>query len=258
MFDAVILAGGGRDEPLTRQEGVANKAFIDLCGRPMLAHILDALAGAASIERVAVVGPEKELSGLLEKGARFVPVAEEGGMLENVAAGLREVEQQRSALVLTADIPLISAATIEGFLKLCAPFDGDLYYPILSRESCRERFPQMERTYVRLREGSYTGGNMALLRPDWFARSRHRLDLFVAFRKKPLKLFRILPAGFIFKFLFNRLTVGDLESYLSEMLQAKARAVPNDFVEIGTDVDKISDLEVVRQVLQAQNTLPGN
>lgn len=258
MFDAVILAGGGKDEPLTRQEGVANKAFIDLYGRPMLTHILDALSGAASIGKVAVVGPEKELAGLLEKGARFVPVAEEGGMLENVAAGLKPVEQQRPALVLTADIPLISAATIEGFLKLCAPFDGDFYYPILSRESCLERFPQMKRTYVRLREGHFTGGNMALLRPDWFVRSRHRLDLFVAFRKRPLRLFSILPASFVFKFLFKRLTVGDLESYLSEMLQAKARAVPCDLVEIGTDVDKISDLEVVRQVLQAKIAPPGN
>lgn len=250
MFDAVILAGGGKDEPLTRREGVANKAFIDLFGRPMLAHILDALAGAASIGKAAVVGPEKELSRLLEKGACFIPVPEEGAMLENVAAGLKAVDQKQPVLILTADIPLIRADTIEGFLKLCAPFDGDFYYPILSRESCLKRFPEMKRTYVRLREGYYTGGNMALLRPDWFARCRDRLDLFVAFRKKPLKLFRLLPGSFIFKYLLNRLTVGDLESYLSEMLQARARAVPCDLVEIGTDVDKISDLEVVRQVLR--------
>ena len=73
----------------------------------------------------------------------------------------------------------------------------------------------------------------------------------MAYRKKPLKLFRILPLSFIFKFLFNRLTVSELESYLSGMMQAKALAVPCDFVEIGTDVDKISDLEMVRQVLRA-------
>lgn len=254
MFNAVILAGGGKgkDEELTRGEGVENKAFIDLHGRPMLAHILDALAEAPSIGEVAVVGPERELSSLLGKEKLFSTVAEEGGLLENVAAGLKTLDQQQPALVLTADIPLIDGAVIEGFLKLCAPFDGDFYYPILEREICQRHFPQMKRTYVRLREGRYTGGNMALLRPDWFARTRHRLDLFVAFRKKPLKLFRILPAGFIFKFIFKRLTVGDLESYLSEMLEAKARAVPCDFVEIGTDVDKTSDLEVVRQALRGR------
>jgi hypothetical protein len=34
------------------------------------------------------------------------------------------------------------------------------------------------------------------------------------------------------------------------MMQARAHAVPCDFVEIGTDVDKISDLELVRQALK--------
>jgi CTP:molybdopterin cytidylyltransferase MocA len=250
MFDAVILVGGGKSEPLTDQEGVFNKAFIDIHGRPMLGYILNALAGSASIGKITVVGPEKELAGLLEQGYRFTPVPEEGSMLENAAAGLRAVDRERLCLMLTGDIPLIDRETIEGFLKLCAPFDGDFYYPILTRKSCRERFPLMKRTYVRLQDGSYTGGNIVLLRPDWFARCYPRLDLFVTYRKKPLKLFRILPVSFILKFLLNVLSVADLESYLSQMMQAKAHAVPCDFVEIGTDVDKISDLEVVRQALK--------
>ncbi|NMD42871.1 MAG: NTP transferase domain-containing protein [Firmicutes bacterium] len=252
MVDAIVLAGGGKDEPLTRAEGVSNKAFIDLFGRPLLGYILDALAGAGSIEQVIVIGPDPELSGLLEQGQRFTPVSEAGSMLENAAAGLSRVDQERPCLLLTGDIPLIEPETIRDFLELCYPADGDFYYPILTRESCRERFPQMERTYVRLRDGSFTGGNMALIRPDWFARSRHRLDQFVAYRKKPLKLLRILPPGLIIKFLFNRLTVEQLESYLSALFLARAHAVPCDLVEIGTDVDKIGDLEVVRQVVQAK------
>lgn len=252
MFDAVILAGGGKDEPLTRQEGVSNKAFIDLYGRPLLAYILDALDGTVSIGRVFVVGPERELANLLGQGYRFTPIPEEGGLLENVAAGLRAANQKRPCLVLTGDIPLIDREIIEGFLKLCEPFDGDFYYPILTRENCRERFPQMERTYVRLRDGHFTGGNIALVRPDWYARCRHRLDQFVAYRKKPLKLLQILPLSFILKFLLNRLAVDDLEGYLSALLQVRAHAVPCSFIEIGTDVDKISDLEVVRQYLTAR------
>lgn len=250
MFDAVILAGGGKSEPLTDQEGVCNKAFIEIHGRPMLGYILNALTGSASIGKIAVVGPDRELAQLLEEGYHFIPVPEEGSMLENAAAGLRAVDRERLCLMLTGDIPLIDCKTIEGFLKLCAPFDGDFYYPILTRESCRKSFPQMKRTYVRLRDGCFTGGNIVLLRPDWFARCYDRLDLFVTYRKKPLKLFRILPASFIFRFLLNILSVADLESYLSQMMQARARAVPCNFVEIGTDVDKISDLEVVKQALK--------
>ncbi len=250
MFDAIILAGGGKTEPLTDQEGVTNKAFIEIHGRPMIGYIINALLGSPSIEKIVAVGPEKELEELLEQGYNFALFPEEGSLLENLAAGLKGVDQERLCLVLTGDIPLIDRGVIEGFLERCAPFDGDFYYPILSRERCRERYPQMKRTYVRLREGYFTGGNVALLRPGWFNLCRSQLDLFVAYRKKPLKLFRILPAIFILKFLMNTLTVTDLERYLSLMMQAGAHAVPCDFVEIGTDVDKTSDLEIVRQALK--------
>lgn len=249
MFDAIVLAGGGKSEPLTAQEGVSNKSFIQIHGRPMLGYVIEALSASPSIGKIYVVGPAKELSVMLEGGYNFAPLPEAESMLENVAAGFRAADGKKPCMVLTGDIPLINSTAIEGFLELCAPFEGDFYYPILLRESCRERFPQMERTYVRLREGYFTGGNIALIHPEWFGRCRSRLDLFVAYRKKPLKLFRILPLSFIFKFLLKTLSVKDLERYLSRMMQARARAVPCEFVEIGTDVDKIGDLELVRQTL---------
>lgn len=249
MFDAVVLAGGGKNEPLTKREKVSNKSFIHIHGRPMLGYIIGALLDSPSIGKIFVVGPERELTALLEEGYSFVPLPEGGDLLANVASGLKAMDGTHPCLVLTGDIPLINRAAIEGFLERCAPFEGDFYYPILLRESCQKRFPQMSRTYVRLREGYYTGGNIALIRPEWFERCRYRLDLFVTYRKKPLKLFRILPLSFILKFILKILSVTDLERYLSQMMGAEARAVPCEFVEIGTDVDKISDLEIVRQAL---------
>ena len=249
MFDAIVLAGGGKSEPLAHRQGVSNKAFICIHGRPMLGYVIDALAASPSVKRIIVVGPRGELAGLHEEGYDFFPVPERGSMLENVTAGLQAVNGVAPCLVLTGDIPLVDGEAIERFLELCAPFDGDFYYPIISRESCRESFSQMKRTYVRLREGHFTGGNVVLLSPGWFFRSRSRLDLFVIYRKKPLKLLRLLPATFLFKFLLNALTVTDLERSLSGMLQGRAYAVPCDLVSICTDVDKPSDLDVVRLAL---------
>jgi GTP:adenosylcobinamide-phosphate guanylyltransferase len=249
MFDAVVMAGGGKAEPLLEQEKVTNKAFIPLHGKPLLGYVLDGLSKAPSIDRIVVVGPERELSGLQQEGYSFEFVPEAGSMLDNAGAALKEVDQERLCLVVSGDIPLMNEQVLEGFLALCAPFEHDFYYPILTRESCQSRFPDTRRTYVRLQEGTYTGGNIALIRPSWFALNRHRLEMFIAYRKKPLKLLRILPLSFTLKFLFKRLSVADLEANLSKLLQLRARAVPCGFVEIGTDVDKISDLEVVRRAL---------
>ncbi len=253
MFNAVVIAGGGKTETLTEQEGVSNKAFISIHGRPLLAYILAALEGAPSVERIIVVGPVNELEDLRLEGYNFEVVPEKKtSMLDNLAAGLEVVDQDRLSLVVTGDIPLLTAAVIEEFIALCSPHDLEFYYPVLTREDCLQRFPETERTYVSLKDGYITGGNIGLISTSWFLANRSRLELFISYRKKPLKLLRILPFSLFFKHLRKTLTVFDLETSLSKLLKLKARAIFCSCVEIGVDVDKVSDLEVVKKALQPQ------
>ncbi len=251
MFDALVLAGGGKQDILTESEAVSNKAFITLNGRPLISYILQALAEASSIKRIIVVGPQKELETLLDRGHNFKIAAEKSTMLENVASGLQAADPNQLCLVVTADIPLLTAEMVEHFIGLCAPHDHDLYYPILGSEIFQQQFPETERTYVRLKEGQITGGNIGLINPAWFFDNFARLDMFISYRKKPLKLLKILPPVLIIKYLFKRLSVADLERSISHLLQFRARAVPCEHAEIGIDVDKISDLKLVREVLKA-------
>lgn len=249
MIDALVMAGGGKADPLTDQEGVTNKAFIPIHGKPLLVYLLGGLSSTASVNKIVIVGPEEDLAALQQQGFSFTLVPEVGTMLENASAGLNEVDPDQLCMIVTGDIPLIDETVVEDFLKLCQPFDADFYYPILTQESCERRFPETKRTYVRLQDGTFTGGNVVLIRPSWFFKNRHRLEMFIINRKKPLKLLRMLPPTFIIKFLFRRLSVADLEKKLSQLLLLQARAVPCDLVEIGTDVDKPSDLMVVREAL---------
>jgi len=249
MFDAVVLAGGGKPEPLTEQERVDNKAFILVNGRPLLAYILEALQEAPSINKINVVGPEENLRKLVAEGYEFDPVPEQGSMLDNLAAGFKSVDKDRLCLVATGDIPLVTAPVIEKFLELCGPCDHDFYYPILDRETCVEFYPEAERTYVRLKEGRVTGGNVGLVNPAWYLENRARLEMFISYRKKPVKLLRILPLTLALKFLFKTLSVKDLESNLSRLLKLKVKAVPCSLAELGLDVDKTSDLTVVTRAL---------
>ncbi len=250
MFDAVVLAGSGKPDPLTINEGVTNKAFIEINDRFLLTYVLDALGSSSSIDQITVVGPEKELTDLRNSGYNINVVPERGSMLDNLAAGFGAVDQNRLCLVVTADIPLIRAEVIERFLELCSPYDHEFYYPVLTRELCLEKFPQTERTYVRLKEGHLTGGNISLFNPRWFLDNRERLEMFISFRKKPLKLMRIFPPFFIIKYLFKILSVNDAELFLSRHFSIKASAVFSDSVEIGIDVDKICDLELVKSILE--------
>ncbi|MDW7729377.1 MAG: nucleotidyltransferase family protein [Bacillota bacterium] len=249
MLSAVVLAGTGKAEPLTEQEKVSNKAFITINEKPLIAYILEALEGSSLIENVAVVGPEKGLEEIRRGGHHFELVPEQGTMLDNMAAGFNVVDKDRLCLVVTGDIPLITSEVIDQFIEQCQPQDYDLYYPVLTRDTCLKRFPDTERTYVRLKEGYLTGGNIALINPAWFIGSRSRLEMFISYRKKPLKLLRIFPPLFILKYFMKTLSVTDLEKFLSHLLHFKAKAVYSQSAEIGIDVDKISDLELVRSTL---------
>lgn len=249
MYDVVVMAGGGKPEPLTVAEGVHNKAFIKINGKPLLAYILDALVEAPSIANIVVAGPAEELNALITEGYK-IKVAKEGdSMLENLAEGFKLVDPERLCLVATGDIPLVKADSIEDFIQSCAPFDADFYYPLLSSETCQQHYPETKRTYVQLKEGLITGGNIGFIRPRWFLKNRERLALFISYRKKPLKLLRILPLSLIVKYPFKQLAVSDLETYISRLLNFKARAVFCSCPEIGLDVDKTSDLEQVKRIM---------
>ena len=250
MFDALVLAGSGKaNDPLSEYAGVQNKAFIPIKGRPLITYILDTLAATPAVSTVIVVGPAEELETLRQEGYNFLIANEGGSILNNVANAIEHAEPNRLCLLITGDIPLLSRAALEEFLNLCAPYDGDLYYPVLSEETCLKSYPDTKRTYVALKEGPVTGGNIGLINPAWFTKKKDSLELFISYRKKPLKLLRILPLSLALKYFLKKLSLADLEKQLSRLLEMKAHAIPCQCAEIGLDVDKISDLEQVKKLL---------
>ena len=155
MFEAVVLAGGEGNDPLALQQGVHNKAFISLQGRPLIGYILTALARSYSLQKIVVVGPKEGLTALQAHGYSFKPVfTGNGSMLDNIARGLREVDPKNLCLLSTGDIPLVSAAIIEAF-NVGGSRHRRFYYPIIPVAHCRRRFPHTRRTSVRLKEELY-------------------------------------------------------------------------------------------------------
>ncbi len=250
MFDTLVLAGSGKAvDPLAESAGVLNKSFIPIHGRPLLSYVLDALAATPAVDKIIVVGPAAELDALRREGYRIQIVDECDSMLNNVANALKHADPNRLCLVITGDIPLLNRAALEEFLNLCEPYDGDLYYPVLSEETCLRSYPDTKRTYVVLKEGPVTGGNIGLVNPAWYKNKKDSLELFISYRKKPLKLLRILPLKLALKYFLKQLSLADLEHHISLLLEMKAYAVTCRSAEIGLDVDKVSDLEQVKKLI---------
>lgn len=110
----MILTGG----TATRLGG-ADKAALEHAGRPLLAHALDAVAGAAE---VVVVGPEVPTS----RAVRFTREDPPGGgPLAGVAAGVAALTSDHDrVVVLAVDMPHVTAGTVARLLAASEGVDG--------------------------------------------------------------------------------------------------------------------------------------
>ncbi len=247
MFDVVILAGGVNPKFADPTRcGATLEALVDIDGRPMIAYVTSALARCPEIDRIFVAGPAAELQGCA-LGAKVTVV--EGGdtIFATAENGLAMIADDRLTLVATADIPLLTPAAVSDFLQQAAALEAEFCYPIVTKETCESQFAGVKRTYVRLKEGTFTGGNLFLVRPSVIKRCRVAAEQIIVRRKAPLALCRLLGWRFVFGLLMGRLELADLEKRVSSLLSLHGRVLVSRYAEIGLDVDKPSDLALVRQ-----------
>ncbi|NMB35600.1 MAG: NTP transferase domain-containing protein [Firmicutes bacterium] len=251
MVECVILAGGLNEE-LTATEAVPNKALLKIGRKEMVRYVLEACSQVEEIKRIALVGPV-EIFSFLQKDYPLQLVPEGDSMLDNVVAANRSLQTTNPLLISTADIPFLNPAAVNDFLQQCLPYNEDFYYPIVTREECEKKFPGAQRTFVTLQEGVFTGGNMFLVNPKKIDSSLPLVRHLLEHRKNPLKMVSFFGTGFVLRALTKRLTIADLESRFSALLDVKARAVISRYAEISFDVDKVSDLARARQIFGEQD-----
>lgn len=233
MLDALVLAGGRPDPALP--QGVPNKAFVPLRGRYMVEFVLRALRGATSIRRIALVGPDRLPPPVTEQVD--LAIVERGGLLDNVAEGFCALGSADRVLAAAADIPLLTPRAVDDFVGAGSQLDADVVYGVVRWEDVRRALPGVRKTFVRLREGTFTGGSLILLDPRAFARARSAIDRAVDARKRPWDLARLFGARTLFGLLTGTLRIPDLEQRAAALGGIRARALICRTPEIAVDVD---------------------
>lgn len=244
-FDTLVIAGGKNDGQLKQYSDQEYESLIEIAGKPMVQHVIKAVKGVKEIDKIAIVGPE-DLNQIT--GEDYNILKPEGSLVNNIKRGMELLNQDRHIIIITSDIPLVTPEIIKRFINRCqTEMNYDLFYPMISEESNIKKYPEVKRTYVHLKEGVYTGGNLVMVSPsiiqgpiDWY-------DKLLSLRKKPFKMSQMLGIKIIIKFIFRRLTTDDVEKKISEIIGHKCKALIFEYPEIGFDVDKPSDLKIMRE-----------
>ncbi len=249
MVDAMVLAGSRNDGPLKYSSSVPYEAMITIGRKAMIEYVIDALRGTRRIDRIVVVGPADVPGFCVREDVKLV--LPEGGVMENISRGVESLPGAEKVLLATCDIPLITSRAIEDFLDRCGDMSADIYYPVVPREVVEGSFLRTNRTYVAFKEGEFTGGNLFLITPGAVSRCMIKGQQLVDARKSPLMLSRLMGVPFLFKFLLRMVTLKEVERKASSVLGIRGAVVITSYPEVGVDVDKPSDLELVSKVLDS-------
>lgn len=239
----MILAGAPNNKKLTVVSPESYEALIPLAGRPMVDFVVEALTDSSAVSRIVIVGPE-ELSYLKgEKVTAIVPCGET--LMDNLRRGLDALQAEGLVLLATADIPLLTTAAVDDFLAQAQQYPADFYYSIVEKGVGEAKYPEAKRTYVRLKEGTFTGGNLLLLNPRILEQGWEWAEEMYRLRKEPLKMCRQLGFGLLVRLILGQLTITSLEQRFEQLLGAKGKAIISSYPEVGIDVDKPADYELV-------------
>ncbi len=243
MGAPLVVFAGGRTPP--NIEGAPPwKALLPLAGKTLLEHVLEGLRGFP-VEGIWVVAPD-EVARILPPGVQRLESREK--LWENVELVLQTFSQSEGAWLVGADTPLLRAEMLAPLREKSAE-GWDVVYPIVPRNAVERRFPGARRTYARLREGQFTGGNVLFVRPARLVPLLPRLREVLALRKKPLALARKLGIGFLVRALLGRLRIAEAEERVRALTGLRGCAVQVEHPEIAMDVDCAADYFFLRDLL---------
>ncbi|MDZ7671613.1 MAG: NTP transferase domain-containing protein [Halanaerobiales bacterium] len=244
-FDALVVAGAKNNGALKDYSNKEYESLIEIAGKPMVQHVIEAVENVGEISDIVIVGPEKINQKI---NSHYKIIEPENVLINNIKKGIDALNNDHHILIITSDIPLITTKTIEDFIEKCKlEKKHDLFYPIISKDINLDSYPEVDRTYVHLKEGIFTGGNIILVSPDIIQGPLDWYDKILNLRKKPFKMSQMLGFKFIIKFIFRQLSIIEVEKRISNIIGHKCKALIVESPEMGFDVDKPSDLKMMKE-----------
>ncbi|HXH59768.1 MAG TPA: NTP transferase domain-containing protein [Fimbriimonadaceae bacterium] len=244
-MDIVVLAGGKCNPELRDATGAEFRADVPIGGKTLAQIVIGAVRPLGT--PVLVGGPSIEGVRRVQGGDNFC---------DSLSNGLNQV-QSESFLLVTVDLPSLTTTALQDFIDNSDPKAG-LNYAVVEKAACEKAFPGMKRTTLKLREGEFTGGNVALMDTAMMRRAMPVMQRAYDQRKKPLNLAMIVGFGILARVVVGQavpalLPLAALERGVGRFLGVPVHAVPSKFAEIAADLDSADQYKAFMALQNAAN-----
>jgi GTP:adenosylcobinamide-phosphate guanylyltransferase len=243
---ALVLAGSrGGVDPVAAYAGVSHKGLIELRGVTLVSRVIKALNGAG-IVRIGVSTNDQAVCDEVAGEAQIL-AASDGPSL-SVRCGAETMGTP--LLVTTSDHALLQSEWVMQFIS-DAPVDCDIAILLAPEHLVQAAAPRTQRTYLKFTDGRYSGCNLFLLRNDNALKAIDFWRRVEGLRKQPWRIALLIGPGFLLGYLSGRMTLAQTVARLGTKAGVKAAAVVSAYGLAAVDVDKPSDLDLVRELIQA-------
>lgn len=251
----LVLAAqrAGVINPLAERAGVSHKCIVPICGKPLIVHVMDALALLVPAPRVRI-SVEPEIHG--ELAALLAPYRERGIELDFVASSSNIATSVLAAaegivgpiVITTADNVLLTPQSVEAVLRELAEAD---VVACLSRDtSVRAVHPDAQRNFYRFRDGGYANCNLyGVAGPHAFA----AVEVFREggqFQKNPKRLITAFGLLNILLVRFGLVTVHGAMKLASRRFKLRFKALVFADGSAAVDVDNERTYNISEMVLK--------
>ncbi|MEA3351545.1 MAG: nucleotidyltransferase family protein [Chloroflexota bacterium] len=254
-MDAVVTAGGipKPEDALYPYTQGKLKALVDVAGKPMIQWVLDALGASKTVDQVVIVGLDSD--SVIECSKPMIFLDNHGGMLDNVRAGIDKISainpQAELVLMVSSDIPAVTAEIVDWTVESALESEHDLYYNLITRQVMESRYPGSNRSFIRMKDADVCGADMNVIRCSAAAGNDELWANLIAARKNVFKQAALVGYGTLFLLLTRQLSLEAAVRRGSHGLGLRGRAILCPHPEIGMDVDKPYQLEILRHDLGA-------
>lgn len=252
-MDAIVTAGGipKPEEPLYEYTQGKSKATLDVAGKTMIQWVIDALEGAKSIDKIVVIGLPEDVKVTSRKIATYVP--SQGGILENIKYGVEKMLEfdpnARQVLAVSSDIPAITSEIVDWTVKAIGDDYVDICYNVITRQVMQSRFPKAERSYIKLKDMEVCGGDMNVVGTQTVLGNEELWGRIVNARKSVFKQAALIGYDTLLLLMLRRITLDDAVKMVVKRLGVTGKAIVCPYAEVGMDIDKPHQLEILRNDL---------
>jgi GTP:adenosylcobinamide-phosphate guanylyltransferase len=250
-FTAIILAGqrAGAVDPLAEAAHVANKSLVPIAGRPLIAHVAEALVATPGLIRLRIVaepGVELRLRTALPRGGPpidYIPAS--GNLADSVHAGAAGLTGP--ILVTTSDNVLLTPGAVRETLAALA--SADVAVALATRAAVLAAHPDGQRRFYRFADDAYSNCNLYALAGPTSLKAAETFRSGGQFAKKPLRMILALGPINLALMLAGRLTLRDAFTRISRRLKLRVAPVVLADGAHAIDVDNARTFACAEQLL---------